>query len=676
AVEHPPDVPLQILAGPGSGKTRVLTTRIAYLISKHGFAPSSICAVTFTNKAANEMRERLTKLLGSQRTSEIRMGTFHALCAMSLRRYATSVGLESNFTVCDADESKKIVGRLLKTYNAFLEEKNISLKEGVVLSMISKAKAKGTSAEEMLATVNKGSHKLDPLTHVVAEIYAEYQSALRKSNSLDFDDLLVYGVKLFKWNNGQVVRWCKHVLVDEFQDTNTTQYELMMRIAAAHRCVTIVGDPDQSIYGWRSAEVENLAKMRKDFPATKEILLEQNYRSTGSILAASLAIVEQDKTRIRKSLRTTHPTSTLPVLQQLPSEQMEAQFIALEIKRLVAEFGGALNWSDFAVLLRFSALSRTVESALQKQGIPSRVLGGHKFFDRVEVKDTLAYLQLVDNHLFVPAFMRVVNVPARGIGEKTVAELILRASRLNISPLQLLEKIHDGRTPDIKPPVKRKIGAFVTAIRRLRESAQQGASPADLIRQLLDLTGYEEHLRKTHDDFDTRMENIEELINFAAVAQTTPLRVFLQASMLSTDSEAQDEQSANEKVTISTCHAAKGLEWPVVMIPAVENGVFPFYRSEDTEEERRLLYVACTRAQGFLYLTHVSNRMAGGEAKKRELSEFISVLSKAPRVRIISQIPLFLPHSPRLATPDRVNVARMLGRQPPDERQVARRVAD
>ncbi|KAE9400182.1 UvrD-helicase-domain-containing protein [Gymnopus androsaceus JB14] len=671
AVQHSPEIPLQILAGPGSGKTKVLTSRIAHLILHHHLPPWSICAVTFTNKAANEMKERLTKAIGKEKTQ---------------KRYARSIGLEGNFTVCDAEESKKIIAPLLKKYRHDLDAKDITLKEGTVLSLISKAKAKGLSATQFLRDIQAKSHgpkgSKEPFTSsstvndidlVVAEIYEAYEKTLRKNNSLDFDDLLLFGVKLFTENH-DAVKWCKHVLVDEFQDTNVTQYDLMRAIAFA-RCVTVVGDPDQSIYGWRSAEVGNLARMQKDFFSTEQILLEENYRSTASILKASLAIVAQDKTRIQKSLRTSHPVGPIPVLRSFPSEHIEASFLAGEIKRIVAHMGGVLNWGDFVVLLRFNALSRTIESALQKEGIPSRILGGHKFFERLEIKDLLAYLQIVDNPQFIPAFVRAINTPARGIGEKTIAELLSRADKSKLNLLELVEKIHDGKTPDIKPPIKRKLGSFVTSMRILRTLASENASPSDLIHRLVELISYEEHLRKTQPDWDTRWENVQELITFASDVQSdlqdspstvetqepgeerprdTPLRLFLQASMLSSEGDNQSKEGENE------CHAAKGLEWPVVMVPAVEQGTFPFYRTDDIEEERRLLYVACTRAQSLLYLSHATQRKVGGETKSKDLSVFVSAVIKENPALFI----------------DRPSIFSVPERKKPDEVEVTKRVAE
>ncbi|KAF8211704.1 P-loop containing nucleoside triphosphate hydrolase protein [Mycena galopus ATCC 62051] len=681
AVLHSPASPLQILAGPGSGKTKVLTSRIAYLILHHSLPPSSICAVTFTNKAATEMRERLSKLIGKQRTAEVRMGTFHALCALFLRKFAKAVGIESNFTVCDAEESKKIISGFLKSHKELLSTKDITLKDGTVLSYISRAKAKGLSAKKFLAEHKANedlrSSDFDPeedIQRVVGSVYQEYEKTLRRSNSLDFDDLLLFGVKLFT-EHRPATSWCKHVLVDEFQDTNVTQYELMRAIAApTDGCVTIVGDPDQSIYGWRSAEVGNLAKMRKDFVGTTQIFLEENYRSTGSILKASLAIVSQDKSRIPKTLLTSHPSGTTPVLRSFPSEQAEANFIAIEIKRLVAFMGGALRWGDFAILLRFSALSRAIESALQKEAIPSAVLGGHKFFEREEIKNILAYLQLVDNPNFMPALTRAINVPIRGIGEKSLQVLNERAEKTKISLLDVIERIYDAKQPDIKPAVKHKVGSFVKTVRALRKLATEGASPPDLIQRLLELIEYEDHLKRTQPEWESRWENVQELITFASdvehdVNLDTPLRLFLQASMLSSEGDNQSEEDSKEKVAITTCHAAKGLEWPVVLIPAVEQGTFPFYRTDDVQEERRLLYVACTRAQSLLYLSHVSKRKVGGETKTKEISEFVSAATKEhPNI--------FTPRTSQFSPTERATITQVLSRTEPPEAEVARRVAE
>ncbi|CAE6452126.1 unnamed protein product [Rhizoctonia solani] len=761
AVTSTPTGALQILAGPGSGKTRVLTCRVANFIIGHEIPASSICAVTFTNKAAAEMRIRLTRLVGPSETSRLVIGTFHAICANYLRKYGAAIGLATNFSICDSDESKKTISTLLQNHSSELESAGLDLKEPVVRAMISKAKATGQTPQEMLRTASSISTQ-DKVQAAVAHIYEEYDTVLRAANALDFDDLLVMGLKVLKAAPRAIAK-LRHVLVDEFQDTNTMQYELMRVFAdACGRCVSVVGDPDQSIYGWRSADVTNLSRMRKD------------------------------KQRVQKSLFTTHAHGPTPLLREFESAGEEASFLARELRRVVASSGGMIGYGDCAVLLRFSALSRVIEAALQQESVPSRVLGGHKFFERAEVKDVLVYLQLADNPAFTPAFVRAVNVPKRGVGEKSIAEIVARASSEKTSAFNVIERICDGTTPDIKPPIKRKVSELVRLIRQLRKWAAEGVLAADLIRRTVDDIGYEAYLQRTQPDWETRWENVQELVNFAAGVelpgpevldseddgdedleysgndaggypseneepaassatsanasstkptgtkgltpansqkgpgkplarssgskgrdtipmkqatlsswrsasrpnstppqlqhpeppldddvldltgtddeeslpknliyadiptkkllqprrdnQQTPLRAFLQASLLSTDSETKEEESKG-KVTITTCHAAKGLEWPVVIVPAVEGGTYPFYRAEDVEEERRLLYVACTRAQALLYLTYSSSRMVGGETRKTTLSEFVTCIIQQDLVRLSGTMAIKLPRT-------------------------------
>ncbi|TFK20286.1 P-loop containing nucleoside triphosphate hydrolase protein [Coprinopsis marcescibilis] len=691
AVTHAADASLQILAGPGSGKTRVLTSRIAHLILNCHLPPMSICAVTFTNKVANETKERLMKLIGKEKTAQLKMGTFHSLCARFLRKYPKQANVPDNFTVCDAAESKKIIGKLLKAHEGVLKERGLSLEPAGCASIISKAKSRGQSAKDCLTEAKAASGYRDPTTPpnlevIVGLVYVGYEAELKRNNALDFDDLLIYGVKLFAGHK-ETVLWCRHILVDEFQDTNVTQYELMRAIGVS-RCVTVVGDPDQSIYGWRSADVKNLEKMRRDFPNTSQFFLEESYRSTGAILRASHSIVSQDSKRIDKALFTSHPDGITPVLYQVHTEQEESAFIALEIKRLVAGMGGAFCWGDFAILLRYNALSRNLESALQKERIPCRVLGGHRYFERLEVKDLLAYLQLIDNPMYEPSFTRVINVPGRGIGEKTLNDILGRAGKTGKPFLELLEGIHDMKLPDHKPSIRKKIAPFVKVIRVMRTHASEGMGPSDLIRKLVDLLEYKEHLKKTQQDWETRWENVNELITFAKEVEeqlqmdkehaslglspddtnidedVSPLRQFLQVSMLTSEGDGQSEADNKDKVTISTCHSAKGLEWPVVIIPSVDSTTYPFIRSEDEDEERRLLYVACTRAKSLLYLTRSSSRMVAGDVKQKQLSKFIAAtLEKSHKE---SSGPLFIQHLPHLEGEDRAIICKVLERTVPE----------
>ncbi|KAJ6553938.1 P-loop containing nucleoside triphosphate hydrolase protein [Mycena vulgaris] len=520
----PPIAPLQIVVGPGSGKTKVLTSRTAYLILHHLLPSSSICAVTFTNKAANEMRERLSKLIGKKQTSEARMGTFHALCA-----------LLGNFPVRDSEESKKIISGLLKPYKDFL-----SSKDGTVLSSISKAKSKSLTAKHFIAEHSKVNNDRKSFDFDSQDDIQHLSTRGRAILSLDFDDLLLFGVKLFT-EHPPATNWCRRVLVDEFQDTNVTQYELMRAIGApTGGCVTVVGDPDQSIYGWRSAEVGNLARMRKDFVGTRQILLEENYRSTGSILKASLY-----KSRIPKTLLTSHSSGKTAVLHSFPSEHAEANFIAIEIKRVVASMGGVLRWGDFAILLPCRARSKT----------HCAVLGGHKFFERIEIKDLLAYLQLIDNPNFIPALTRAINVPGRDIGDKS---LIARADKTKMSPLEIIELIHDAK----QPAVKHKVGPFVKAVRVLRKLATEATRLGQSVENVQALITFASEV-----EHDVNLTSVEP----ATSHSDTPLRLFLQASMLSSEGDNRfEEDSKEKKVTISTCHVAKGLKWPVGVIPAGE----------------------------------------------------------------------------------------------------------
>ncbi|KAL5640278.1 hypothetical protein ACGC1H_007523 [Rhizoctonia solani] len=812
AVTSTPAGALQILAGPGSGKTRVLTCRVANMVVDHGIPASSICAVTFTNKAAAEMRIRLTRLIGPGETSRLVIGTFHAICANYLRKYGAAIGLATNFSICDSDESKKTIATLLQKHTAELESAGLDIKEPIVRSMISKAKATGQTPQEMLRLASSVSTQ-DKIQAAVAHIYEEYDAVLREANALDFDDLLVMGLKVLKVAPRAIAK-LRHVVVDEFQDTNTIQYQLMLVLAdACGGYVSVVGDPDQSIYGWRSADVTNLSRMRKDFPDMNTIYLEENYRSTGSIVSSSLAIVSQDKQRVQKSLFTTHARGPTPLLREFESAAVEASFLARELRRVVASSGGMIGYGDCAILLRFNALSRVIEAALQQESVPSRVLGGHKFFERAEVKDVLVYLQLADNPAFTPAFVRAVNVPKRGVGEKSIAEVVARATSEKTSAFNVIERICDGTTPDIKPSIKRKVSELVRLIRQLRKWAAEGILAADLIRRTVDAIGYEAYLQRTQPDWQTRWENVQELVNFAAGveipepedsitadneaedlgnpeddtggyssdseepiidtastsasgsrptstqglpptgsgkrpgkpparpsgsegrdavtmkqatlsnwrsasrpiaappqrqkpepsldddvldltgtddegvlpqkptdtdiniltkkllrprrdSQHTPLRAFLQASLLSTDSETKEEESKG-KVTITTCHAAKGLEWPVVIVPAVEGGTYPFYRAEDVEEERRLLYVACTRAQALLYLTHSSSRMVGGETRKTTLSEFVTCITQ-------QDSGLFQRNLPSLTKDELVIFGKILSRTVPTDEAIQR----
>ncbi|MBW0480702.1 hypothetical protein O181_020417 [Austropuccinia psidii MF-1] len=679
AVKSPSDGSLQILAGPGSGKTRVLTCRVAYLLKDCHMSADSLVAVTFTNKAAKEMKARLVSLLGSFLASQIILGTFHGMCVGFLRKHGAKVSLKPNWLICDRDQQLEYCKTVLKNpqFVSRIQQAHYSMKPNTLLEFISKHKSQGLAPEQVRKDGDTLYHNL------MTMMFRAYQDLLAADNCLDFDDLLLYGEKLFR-SYPSVIGHIRHVLIDEFQDTNTVQYNMMTRLA--HRgAVTIVGDPDQGIYAFRHAQSINLKNMVNDFPQTKIIFLEENYRSSSAILKASLAVVQQDQERVEKSLYTTHPRVSLPMLRPFVRPEEEAAFIAQEIRRLIAHTGGRLTYNDFSILMRYNALSRNLEAALQSAGIPSRMVGGQKFFERTEVKDILAYIQLADNPSFSPAFERIINTPRRHIGAQTVNAIKAASAANGISSLEVLKQSVKGKHfSGLKPSQNNIFKRFLKVISNIQKMAKQGSSVPDIIDMLVDRIDYMSHLEKTYGpEAVHRRENVEELKAFAVqlarasrpsspepspsfsaqqpgrklapqpqdeldpefdVLMTnstsstpsgedegTQMRQFLIESSLSTDIPPEEMKDAHAKprVTISTCHASKGLEWPVVFVAAVESGIFPFYlcnTSEEIKEERRLLFVSMTRAQGLLYLTHAVERMQGAEARSQRVSCFVEGL--------------------------------------------------
>lgn len=555
------------------------------------------------------------------------------------------------------------------------------------MSTISKAKSEGEDAEEY--------GRLHPQAHETQRVFSAYESRLRQDKCLDFDDLLNNAVRLFR-AYPKAVENIQHVLIDEFQDTNVIQYQLMKLFASARKCVSIVGDPDQSIYGWRNADIGNLDKMLKDFDNVKQIFLEQNYRSTGAILKCALAVVTQDPKRIKRSLFTSNTDGTQVVLKQTTTADGEARFIAEEIQRLIAHTGGCLKYNDFAILLRSNAMSRSIEQQLQYAKIPSRMLGGSKFFDRVEVKDLLAYLRLAENPFDVSSFSRVVNSPKRGIGPKTIDSVLCDARKRNIDPVSLCDELSRGTGAKLQ-----KLDTFVKAIKYVRTEAAKNTDDSDkghvedIIPGLCRRINYEEHLKKTYaQDHESRWENILELISFATLVSedkpsagqesnddfaaedatsesTTELQYFLQVTSLTSDATSNDDSNGNneDKVTISTLHTAKGLEYPVVFVCGVEDGSIPHSRSTEThqiDEERRLLYVGMTRAKVFLYLSRCEERMFGGQMSSSQLSQFVRPLYKAKA---------FANFGPQIDVATRKDVVAVLGRPMIDEEKVKELVA-
>ncbi|OOQ83035.1 ATP-dependent DNA helicase [Penicillium brasilianum] len=635
---------LQVLAPPGSGKTKTLTARVAYLLSHHGYQPQDVICCTFTIKASREMRERLSKLIGEKLQSRLILGTFHSICRRYLVKYGYLIGLRKGFGIADSDDTRAILRRIIKRLNSSMD---IRAAQG----RISKHKAHGLSPNALAERVKAEELEL-------VDIYRAYDEALAAANLLDYDDLLLRCGDLLR-EHPECVSNVQTVLVDEFQDTNIIQYDLMNLLASKNRRITIVGDPDQSIYGFRSAEIQNLRRMQKRYSNTSVVLLESNYRSSGSILNSAQDVIEQDITRPAKKLEATHTFGTLPVLRKLPNPNAEALWMVLEIKRSVAMTGGMLRMSDFAVLLRSASLSTRIETAFGRAGIPYKMVGGRKFFDRTEVKTLLNYLRVVSHTDHSDALLGIINVPPRRIGDETIKQLTSGAEKAQVTLWTFIKDVIQGRRSTEKKLQKAaELGLcsfvrLIEASKQKLQDCQDATAPCVLLEYITDNLSFQEYLLKTYPlDEDGRWANVKELMaqaNEAAASeneanleedlpeiegveqqQSNPgedaLSRFLANVALATEAQTQDEgDEGSGSVTISTIHAAKGLEWPVVFIPAVYNGSIPHSRAEVVDEERRLLYVAMTRAQALLYLSLPLKqpRMGEGEDGSTTLTPFL-----------------------------------------------------
>ncbi|KAL1966614.1 hypothetical protein VTN77DRAFT_4025 [Rasamsonia byssochlamydoides] len=635
AVTSPASI-LQVLAPPGSGKTKTLTARVAYLLSHYGFRPQDVICCTFTIKASREMRERIAKLIGDQLESKLILGTFHSICRRYLVAYGHLIGLKKGFGIADSNDSLAIIKRVVKRLK-------LNIQPNTARSRISSHKAQGISWEEL---AERHRHQKSVEQQEFVQVYREYESALANSNLLDYDDLLLRCVDLLR-QHPHCVSNVQAVLVDEFQDTNRIQFELMNLFAAKHRRITIVGDPDQSIYGFRSAEIKNLERMQRLYKDTAVVLLEDNYRSSGAILSSAEEVIEQDTSRPAKKLHPTHSMGTMPVLRKLPNAAAEAQWLVTEIKRCMALTGNLLKPSDFAVLLRSASLSRQIESEMGKQGIPYRMVGGSRFFDRVEIKLLLDYLRVVSHPENTDALSWILNVPSRRIGDETVKILTAGAEESNVPLWTFIKEVAQGRRSTKKSLSKaadQGLSAFVGLIESARQKLQEcfdDSAPRVVLEFLIKKLSFREYLTATYPlDEENRWANVEELLAQAGDASATSaeheeslpeiegleqqqghpgeeaLTRFLANVALSTEATPDEGDQPQEKVTISTIHAAKGLEWPVVFVAAVYEGIIPHSRAEDSDEERRLLYVAMTRAQALLYLSFPLRDSKNGDDTK------------------------------------------------------------
>ena len=623
AVEHV-DGPLLVLAGAGSGKTRVLTMRIAALIDRHGVPADRIFAVTFTNKAAGEMKHRIGQLL-SRDPSGLWIGTFHSLAARLLRREAELLGFSRRFTIYDEDDRVSLIRRLM-------EQQGHSTKlfsPRAVQSVISAAKNRMVVPSELAAGAG-----FDRLAQVSAEVYGALGPALKAANAMDFDDLLIHPLTLFREHPDRLRAYqsrFRFILVDEFQDTNRAQYELV-RLLGAHGNVCAVGDDDQSIYGWRGADVRNMQDFLKDFPGAKLVRLEENYRSTQVVLDAANGVIAENSGRIGKTLTTRRKGGESVTLVAAADERDEAEWVVRELQRRSA----SADWQyrEMAVLYRTNSQSRALEEAFRRAGVPYRLIGAISFYERREVKDLLAYLRLVANPSDDEAFLRAVGVPRRGLGETSLG-ILAQAAAAWSKPLLATAAIAD-RLPELRPNVRTAFKNFASII----ESAArlEHLPPAELLEHIISVINYEAVLHAEGPDGADRWENVRELVasaaNWSEVVPTdddeaaTPLERFLaEAALLSS---ADTVVGKEEGVTLMTLHTAKGLEWPLVVLTGMEHGLFPLARAEEQagglEEERRLLYVGLTRAKDKLYLSWARARRRGGELRPGIASRFLRAI--------------------------------------------------
>ena len=611
--------PLLILAGAGSGKTRVLTHRIAYLVGTGQARPSEILAITFTNKAAGEMRERVEALVGD-RARAMWVMTFHSACARMLRSDAERLGYTRGFTIYDEGDSLRLVKQCIDELG--VDPKRFAPRG--IRRQISDAKNQLLDAEAYRLKV--GSF----FEQTAAEVYDLYEKRAHANNAMDFDDLLfrcVNLLELFPEVRERYRRSFRHVLVDEYQDTNRAQYRWLQLLCEEHRNLSVVGDDDQAIYGFRGADIRNIIEFEDDYPDAQVVKLEQNYRSTQTILSAANAVISQNRSRKPKELWSDLGEGDPVNLRELDDEHAEARFVVSEVERLVDE--GASR-DEIAVFYRTNAQSRVLEDMLVRYGVGYQVIGGTRFYERAEIKDALAYLTLLVNPQDVVCFGRVVNSPRRGIGNTSQGRIVGHANTIGESVWNVAAA--PDKVPGLAPAAVKAVGRFMSVMERLKERAEGGARVGDLLRETLDETGYVDALQAERTiEAQGRLENLEELVGVAgeydATADEPSVEEFLQQVALFSEQDAlRDEEGI---VTLMTLHNAKGLEFPIVFIIGCEDGVFPHMRSieaGDLEEERRLFYVGATRAMRELYFTHARTRALFGNRDWNMPSRFIEEL--------------------------------------------------
>jgi DNA helicase-2/ATP-dependent DNA helicase PcrA len=624
AVTTPPG-PVLVLAGPGSGKTRVLTHRIGYLIDHFGFKPGEIMAVTFTNKAAREMRSRVETILDSDVTKATRLrgmslGTFHAFAARMIRREANSTPVNRDFVIFDESDQLSLVRKIFKDLN--LDPKQVS--QNKVLDIISAAKNELIAPDIFVAS--------NYIQEVALRVYQQYERELRRNNALDFDDLLFIAVQLLRENEGLRQNYkdrYQHILVDEFQDTNTAQYRLIRLLIGQNPDLFVVGDPDQSIYRWRGADYRNVLRFQEDFPQARTILLEQNYRSKQNILDAAMAVIDKNHNRQRKELFTQRGTGSPIVIHEAYDEADEANYVLESIASMT--FTGEAEPGNCAVMYRTNAQSRLLEEAFLKAGLPYRLVGAQHFYGRREVKDVLAYLRLIHNPDDQVSLLRILNTPSRGLGEKTVATLLMASDAVGVSPGMALIELGKGSKPELVSYFSGRAVSALSHFGKMLDGWRSMRSAVDLgvlIEQVMRESGYEDYIDDGTEEGYDRWANVLELKAVAQEFSELGMTTFLEHVALISDQDTlTDEQNAP---TLLTLHAAKGLEFPVVFIIGLDDGIIPHQRSFDDpeamDEERRLFYVGITRAMDRLFLVRAFRRRMFGTSNVTEPSRYLSDL--------------------------------------------------
>ena len=609
------DGPCLVIAGAGSGKTKVLTHKIAYDIES-GIKPWNILAITFTNKAANEMKERIEKLIGDA-AKDLWMGTFHSICVRILRRYIDRIGYKTDFVIFDTSDQKTLIKECLKTLKV---DDKIFTDRGV-LSEISNGK------NEMLEPKAYGvKYAGDFRKKTIAEIYELYQRRLRENNAIDFDDIINFTIKILSENPDVLDYYTekfKYILVDEYQDTNKAQFTLVSLLASKYGNLTVVGDSDQGIYSFRGADISNILNFERDFPGTRIIKLEQNYRCTGNILKAANAVIKHNENKYDKKLWTENEEGHLPCIYCGEDEYDEGRYIVEQINHLKTE--EYYKNSDFTILYRMNAQSRAIEDILMREGIPYKVIGGLKFYERKEIKDIIAYLRLIHNSADNLSLKRIINEPKRGIGKTSIEQIQEISDKTGNSMYEIIRNAQEyGLTR-----VFSNSRDFIEQIEYLK-SKKDELKISDLIKETLNKTGYTKALENENSvEAETRIENLEEFltvaIEFEEESADNTLAEFLENITLSSDIDGMEDQ--DNSITLMTLHSAKGLEFPVVFLVGMEEGIFPGYKSigepQALEEERRLFYVGITRAKQYLYLTCAKHRTIFGSTSYNQVSRFV-----------------------------------------------------